>query len=222
MPELVERQTLLARYGLPPAEIERRSLALVEAQAGAALPADPVARKVAVMMLYATGEPALAPQIRVGGGAVEAGLAALAAGRPICTDVRMVAAAIEPTSTRLGIEVRCWIDDPATVRYARERNMTRAAAAVQLHIGELHDAVVVIGNAPTALLALLDEVDAGRVQPALIVGVPVGLVAAAESKDELLKRAVPYVTVLGTRGGSAIAAAAINAILRLAVGSSGG
>jgi precorrin-8X/cobalt-precorrin-8 methylmutase len=79
--------------------------------------------------------------------------------------------------------------------------------------------VVVVGNAPTALLALLDAVDEGRASPALVVGTPVGLVAAAEAKEELVQRAVPFITVLGTRGGSAIAAAALNALLRMATGS---
>jgi precorrin-8X/cobalt-precorrin-8 methylmutase len=187
--------------------------------AGAALPTDPDARRVAVMMLYATGDPDLAGSIRVHPGAVAAGLAALRGGRPIVTDVRMVAAAVESERLgRLGVTVRCAIDHPGAAARATARGITRAAAAMELLVPELEGALVAIGNAPTALLALLDAVDAGRAHPALIVGTPVGLVAAAESKEELMARTVPYVTVLGTRGGSAIAAAAVNAIVRIAAG----
>jgi precorrin-8X/cobalt-precorrin-8 methylmutase len=211
-------ETLLQRYGLPPGEIEARSLAQVEQIAGAALPADPLARKVAVMMLYATGDPHLAAEIRVHPAAVEAGLEALRAGRPIVTDVRMVAAAVESASARLGAEVFCAIDHPDAARVAAERGITRSAAGMELMAGRLDGAVAVIGNAPTALLVLLDLIDAGRASPALVVGTPVGLIAASESKQELVERSIPYVTVLGTRGGSAIAAAALNALLRLATG----
>jgi precorrin-8X/cobalt-precorrin-8 methylmutase len=210
------RDTLLARYGLPAAEIEARSLALVERLAGDALPSEPAARKVAVMMLYATGDPDLGDRIRIHPRAVEVGLAAMRSACRIVTDVRMVAAAVEGGAGRLGCEVVCAIDQPGAEAIARERGITRASAGLQLLVDRLGGAVVVIGNAPTALLALLDAVDEGRARPALIVGTPVGLVAAAESKEELVRREVPYVTVLGNRGGSAIAAAALNALLRQA------
>lgn len=212
-------KTLLARYGLPPAEIEARSLALVEELAGPALPTEPAARRVAVMMLYATGDPSLADQVRIHPTAVEAGLAALRGGCLIVTDVRMVAAAVEEERlARFGVRVVCAIGQPGAERIARERGTTRTAAAIDLLANRLNGAVVVIGNAPTALLALLDAVDAGRARPALIIGTPVGLIAAGESKAELARRSIPFVTLLGTRGGSAIAAAALNALLRLAEG----
>lgn len=211
-------ETLLARYGLPPAEIEARGLALVEQRAGAGLPSDLHTRRVAVMMLYATGDPGLADRVRIHPRAVEAGLAALRGGCRIVTDVRMVAAAVEPGAARLGCPLICAIDHPNAPAVARRRGITRTAAGIEQLAGDLGGAVAIIGNAPTALLALLDAVDAGRPAPALIVGTPVGLIAAAEAKDELVRRAVPYVTVLGTRGGSAIAAAALNALLRIATG----
>jgi precorrin-8X/cobalt-precorrin-8 methylmutase len=212
------RQTLLARYGLPPAEVEARSLALVEELAGDALPEESGARQVAIMMLYATGDPALANRIRIHPRAVDVGLAALRAGCTIVTDVRMVAAAVEDGSARLGSEVVCAIEHPQTETLARERNLTRAAAAMDLVTPRLDAAIAVVGNAPTALLALLDAVDQGRARPALIIGTPVGLIAASEAKEALVKRSTPYITVLGTRGGSAIAAAALNALLRMAAG----
>ena len=213
-----EGLTLLARHGLPPADIEARSLALIEQSADAALPAEPRARKLAVMMLYATGDPGLADRVRIHLAAVDAGLAALQTSGRIVVDVRMVAAAVEPTSARLGLEVVCAIDHPKAEARAHERGTTRTAAAMELLAGTLDRAVAVVGNAPTALLALLDAVDQGRTRPALIIGTPVGLVAASEAKQELIERAIPYVTVLGTRGGSAMAAAALNALLRLATG----
>ena len=233
------RQTLLARYGLPPEEIETRSLSLVEQLAGNSLPLEASSRRVAIMMLYATGDPGLASQIRIHPNAVSHGLAALRAGCTIVTDVRMVAAAVERERLAgVGSEVVCAIDEPETEQLARDRRLTRAAAAIEVSAGEslgdagrrgqargpaptggrLDGAVVVIGNAPTALLALLDAVDQDRARPALIIGTPVGLVAASEAKEELIERPIPYVTVLGTRGGSAIAAAALNALIRMATG----
>src|SRR5205823_11746267 len=152
-------------------------------------------------------------------GAVEAGLSALRVGCTIVCDVRMVAAAIEGERlSGLNVEVVRAIDQAGAPELARERRTTRAAAGMELLAGQMADAIVVIGNAPTALLALLDAVDESRVRPALIIGTPVGLVAASESKQELLRRSIPYITVLGTRGGSAIAAAALNALIRMTSG----
>jgi precorrin-8X/cobalt-precorrin-8 methylmutase len=149
--------------------------------------------------------------------AVEAGLASLRTTKLIVTDVCMVAAAVESTAARLGAEVVCAIDHAQAESLARQRNITRSAVAIDLLADRLSNAVVVIGNAPTALLALLDAIDTARCRPALIIGTPVGLIAAAEAKSELTARSIPYVTVLGSRGGSAIAAAALNALLRMAV-----
>jgi precorrin-8X/cobalt-precorrin-8 methylmutase len=211
-------QTLLARYGLPPSEVEALSLRLVAEQAGAALPSDPAARRVAVAMLYATGDPALADRIVIHPVAVEAGVAALKAGCKIVTDVRMVAAAVEADSARLGAQVICAIDERGAEELARDRGLSRSAAGIDLLAERMVGAVVAVGSAPTALLALLDAVDVGRARPALIIGTPVGLVAASQAKDELARRPTPYITVLGTRGGSAMAAAALNVLLELARG----
>jgi precorrin-8X/cobalt-precorrin-8 methylmutase len=212
------RETLLARYGLPPGEIEALSLRLIEEQAGVALPSDPAARRVAVAMLYATGDPALADRIAVHPDAVEAGVAALKAGCKIVTDVRMLAAAVQAEATRLGAEVICAIDQRGAEELSHDRGLTRSAAGVALLAERMGGAVVAVGSAPTALLALLDAVDDGRARPALIIGTPVGLVAASQAKDELARRPTPYITVLGTRGGSAMAAAALNVLLNLARG----
>jgi precorrin-8X/cobalt-precorrin-8 methylmutase len=208
--------TLLERYGLPPGEVERLSLARLEEQVGASLPEDPAARHLMRRILYAAGDPALAPMVLVHPSAVAVGVEALSAGAPVIVDVCMVAAGIHQDALRrLGCSLVVAIDEPRARRVAIEAGITRSAAAFRLIASRLGGAVVAIGNAPTGLLALLDLVDAGAPPPAVILGMPVGLVAAAESKVELAKRATPYATVLGTRGGSPLAAAAVNGLVDL-------
>jgi precorrin-8X/cobalt-precorrin-8 methylmutase len=210
--------TLLARYGLPPAAIEARSLAHVEARLANRLPAAPQERTVAVRMVYAAGDLGLVDAIRISPGAVAAALGALRAARPVVVDVRMLAVAVEGGPlARLGCPVQVALAAPGAAERARAEGTTRAAAGVARLASRWAGATVAIGTAPTALLALLDLLDAGSAPPAIIVGTPVGFVAAAEAKDELMRRAVPYVTVAGTRGGAALAAAALNALGRLAL-----
>jgi precorrin-8X/cobalt-precorrin-8 methylmutase len=207
---------LVTRYALAPAEIEARSLASVESSLSRRFP-DADERAVATRMLYAAGDTELATALQFSPGAVRAGIEALRTGSNIVADVRMLVAAIDHGRARaLGCPIHCAIDDATVAERARASGMPRAVEAMRLLAPELRSGVAVIGNAPTALLSLLDLVDSGLVQPRLIIGTPVGFVAAAESKAELAKRAVPYVTVTGTRGGSALAAAALNAMLRLA------
>jgi precorrin-8X/cobalt-precorrin-8 methylmutase len=210
--------TLLARYGLPPDEIEARSLALVETRLADKLPTDAAERAVIGRMIYAAGDLAVVDSIRVSPGAVVRALSALRGARPVLVDVRMLAVAVEhgPLS-RLGCAVRVALLAPGAAEHARATGTTRAAAGLQLLAPVWEGAVVAIGTAPTALLALLDLVDAGNQPPAVVIATPVGFVAAAESKEELTRRAIPYVTVLGTRGGAGLAAAALNALGRLAL-----
>ena len=211
-------RTLLDRFGLPPAEIEQLSLRRLEHTAGHLLPTDPASRRLVLRVLYAAGDPDLAPQLRVHPEAVRAGLAALRRGSPVLVDVQMVAAGLHRQRlAQLGCEVLVAIDQADARRVAAEGGVTRAAAGVRLLLPRASESVVAIGNAPTALLALLDGLDAGAPPPALIVGMPVGMVAAAESKAELLRRDVPYVTLVGTRGGSPLAAAALNALTAMAL-----
>ena len=211
-------ESLLDRFGLPPAEIEQLSLGRLEQSAGHLLPTDPAARRLVLRVLYAAGDPDLAAQVRLHPEAVQAGLAALRRGTPVVVDVQMVAAGLQRARlAQLGCEVVVAIDQPEARRLADEARITRAAAGVRLLAPRLANAVVAIGNAPTALLALLDALEDGAPPPAVILGLPVGMVAAAESKAELLGRAVPYVTLLGTRGGSPLAAAALNALTEMAL-----
>ncbi|MFI5265968.1 MAG: precorrin-8X methylmutase [Chloroflexota bacterium] len=200
--------SLMQRHGLPPEEIERRSLALVEAAIPACSGWTSHAREVVKRMVYAAGDLGLAGLARMHPDAVEAGLEALRAGAPIVCDVRMVAAGLRKCANPVHVAV--------DVEVGEQLRVTRCAAGVRQLSVELNGGIALIGNAPTALLALLDMVDEGRCQPALVIATPVGFVAAAESKQELVKRDLPYVTVEGTRGGSPLAAAALNALLILA------
>jgi precorrin-8X/cobalt-precorrin-8 methylmutase len=205
---------------LAPEGIEARSFAIInELLPGFdhSQPEWPLIQRI----VHTTGDPAIADGIKVHPQAVEAGIRALRAGQPILTDVKMVAAGISRVlAAKLGCEIVCAIDEPAVQAMARERGITRSEAAMRHLSSRMPGAVVAIGNAPTALFALLDYLDAQQPPPALIIGTPVGFVGATEAKAELYSRtpaSVPYITLLGTRGGSATAAAAVNALLRLAV-----
>ncbi len=211
-------RSLVERYVLPPEAIELLSHKRVRAAIGdLGLPATDQA--IVERMVYAAGDPSLAPLVHVHPDAAAAGLAALRTGCAIVCDVKMVTVAVSKEAAAvLGCTILCAIDDPAVVAAARAERLPRAVIAIRSLAPHLEGGIAVVGNAPTALLALLDLVDAGAVRPALIIGTPVGFVAAAESKAELMARGVPYVTIEGTRGGSAVAAAASNALLRLATG----
>ena len=203
----------MQRLALAPDEIERRSLALVEAAIPSCSGWTSDAREVVKRMVYAGGDLALAGLAHVHPDAVEAGVEALRAGAPIVCDVRMVAAGLRKCANPVHVA----IDIPLPPQWERRgEGLTRSAKGMLASQELLNGGIAAIGNAPTALLALLDMVDEGRCQPALVIATPVGFVAAAESKQELLRRDLPAITVEGTRGGSPLAAAALNALLILA------
>ncbi|THG76079.1 precorrin-8X methylmutase [Pseudomonas sp. A-1] len=194
-------------------EIYRQSFATIRAEADlAAIPAD--LEKLAVRVIHACGMVDVVDELRFSPGAGSAGRAALAAGAPILCDARMVAEGITRARLPAGNPVICTLNDPEIPALARERGNTRSAVALEHWRDHLEGSVVVIGNAPTALFYLLEMLDAGAPKPALILGFPVGFIGAAESKDMLAadSRGVPYVIVRGRRGGSAMAAAAVNAL----------
>ncbi len=180
------------------------------------LPAD--AEKVAVRMIHGSGQTDLVDDLVVHPRLGSSGRAALAAGAPVLTDARMVAMGITAGRLPAGNEVLCFLTDPEVPDLAREWQTTRTAAAVSLWEPHLDGAVVAIGNAPTALFHLLEMLIAGAPRPAAIVGCPVGFIGARESKEALVALAddhgidVPYVTVRGRRGGSAMASSAVNAL----------
>ncbi|SAK52718.1 precorrin-8X methylmutase [Caballeronia calidae] len=195
------------------AEIYRQSFATIRAEADlAAVPAD--LEKLAVRLIHACGMVDIASDLRFSAGAGSAGRRALAAGAPILCDARMVAEGITRARLPADNRVICTLSDPSIAERARAMNNTRSAAALELWRPHLEGAIVAIGNAPTALFHLLDMLDAGAPKPALILGFPVGFIGAAESKAMLAadSRGVPFVALLGRRGGSAMAAAAVNAL----------
>jgi precorrin-8X/cobalt-precorrin-8 methylmutase len=213
-----EAVTLIERYALPPDEIEPLSIERLGLRLEGIDGLGEAEQEMVRRLVYATGDPGITASVRIHPEAVRAGVDALLAGKPIITDVKMVRAGIDRRRTaRLGCRVACAIDAPEVVERAAASRLPRAVEAMRYLAPDLNGAVAVIGNAPTALLSLLDLVDAGAARPAVIIGTPVGFVAAAESKAELLARDVPYITIEGTRGGSALAVSAVNTLLRRAV-----
>ncbi|GAA2475970.1 precorrin-8X methylmutase [Winogradskya humida] len=193
------------------AEIYRRSFATIRAEADLSrLPAD-VAR-VAVRMIHACGMVDLVEDLAWSPGVVTAARKALQAGAPILCDAQMVASGVTRTRLPAGNEVICTLRDPAVPGIAAEIGNTRSAAAMDLWGDRLGGAIVAIGNAPTALFRLLEMIEAGAPRPAAVLGIPVGFIGAAESKDALAASDLEYLVVRGRRGGSAITAAAVNAL----------
>jgi precorrin-8X/cobalt-precorrin-8 methylmutase len=171
---------------------------------------------VAVRMIHACGAVEIAQHIVFGDNLVAAARGALTAGAPILCDSEMVAHGITRARLSAGNEVICTLNDPRVPDLANKLATTRSAAAIELWRERLAGAVVAIGNAPTALFRLLEILDAGTPKPAAILGIPVGFVGAAESKDALAadSRGVPFLIVRGRIGGSAMTAAAVNALAR--------
>ena len=200
-------------YLRDPAEIYRRSFATIAAEADLkAMPSD--VAEVATRLIHACGMVDLVEDLVWTPDVVSAGRAALAAGATILTDAQMVASGIMVTRLPARNRVLCALSDPAVPALAVQHDTTRSAAALDLWLPHLDGAIVAIGNAPTALFRLLELIDAGVPRPAVILGFPVGFVGAAESKAELAAnpRGIPFITVRGRRGGSAMASAAVNAL----------
>ena len=195
------------------AEIYRRSFATIREEADlSALP--PSAHGLAVRMVHACGMTDLPADIRCSPDLVPVARRALQGGAPILCDALMVANGVTRSRLPAGNDVVCTLNDAVVPSLAAQLGTTRSAAAMELWIDRLDGAVVAIGNAPTSLFRLLELIDGGAPRPAAIVGIPVGFVGAAESKVALAEHAaaIPFATVLGRRGGSAMTAAAINAI----------
>jgi precorrin-8X/cobalt-precorrin-8 methylmutase len=193
------------------AAIYRQSFATIRAEAHlAGLPAD-VAR-VAVRMIHACGQVDLVGDLAWSADVVAQARAALDAGAPVLCDTQMVASGVTRSRLPKDNDVVCTLSDPRTRTLAASLDTTRTAAALELWRDRLDGAVVAIGNAPTALFHLLEMVAAGAPRPAAVLGIPVGFVGAAESKEALAGSDLPFLVVCGRRGGSAMTAAAVNAI----------
>ena len=211
---MAERQSYL-RSG---AAIYECSFAIIRAEADLSR-FSPEEADVAVRMIHACGLVEAAAHIVFGGGLVAAARSALAKGAPILCDAEMVAHGVTRARLSGNNKVTCTLNDPRVPAHAAARDTTRSAAAVGLWKDQLAGAVVAIGNAPTALFRLLEMLASGAPRPAAILGIPVGFVGAAEAKDALIDnpRGVPFLTVRGRLGGSAMAAAAVNALARAGV-----
>ena len=194
------------------AEIYRRSFAIIRAEADLSRFSG-TAERVVVRMIHACGMTDLPRDVDLSPEFAEAAEAALKRGAPILCDAKMVANGITRARLPANIVVICTLDDPRVPALASELGNTRSAAAMELWRERLEGALVVFGNAPTALFHLLEMLDAGALRPAAIIGIPVGFIGAAESKEALARDGrVPYLVVHGRRGGSAMAAAAVNAL----------
>jgi precorrin-8X/cobalt-precorrin-8 methylmutase len=193
------------------AAIYRRSFATIRAEADLAGLPDDVAR-VAVRMIHACGQVDLVDDLAFSPDVVRRAREALDAGAPVLCDATMVASGVTRRRLPKDNDVVCTLQDPRTPELARRLGTTRTAAALELWRNRLEGAVVAIGNAPTALFHLLEMVEAGAPRPAAVLGIPVGFVGAAESKDALAASDLEFLVVRGRRGGSAITAAAVNAI----------
>jgi precorrin-8X/cobalt-precorrin-8 methylmutase len=193
------------------AEIYRQSFATIRAEADLdRLPGD-VAR-VAVRMIHACGQVDLVQDIAFSPAVVARAREALDAGAPVLCDAQMVASGVTRRRLPQDNDVVCMLNDPRTPALAAELGTTRTAAALELWGDRLDGAVVAIGNAPTALFHLLEMVAGGSPRPAAVLGIPVGFIGAAESKEALAASDLEFLVVRGRRGGSAMTAAAINAI----------
>ena len=209
--------SLVKKYALLPDEIDRESLKLVEASLPDSRSWSDAERNVVCRIVRAEGDPAIANAVRFSPGAVDQGINALRGGAEVVTDVRMVEVGISKVLlSNLGISTRCQIDTPQVASRAQKEGTTRSVASIRELAPYMNGSVVAVGNAPTALLALLDLVGDKLATPALIIGMPVGFVACAESKEELSRSSIPYISVWDRRGGSSAAAATVNALLSLA------
>lgn len=203
----------MADYIRDPTDIYRRSFAQVCAETDLArLPAS--LHDMAVRLVHACGMPDIVADIAFGGDVAAAGREALAAGAPVLVDANMVAVGIARRRLPSATKVICTLDRPEVASLSQAIGNTRSAAAVDLWRPMLEGAIVAVGNAPTALFRLLEILAEGAPRPAAILGFPVGFVGAAESKQALIDAAgdIPFITLCGRRGGSALAAAAVNAL----------
>lgn len=199
-------------YERRPAEIYRQSFAIIRTEARLAR-FSPVEERVAVRLVHTSGSVELCDDIAFSSDFAGAAVAALRNGAPILCDARMIVSGVTRSRLPAHNELLCMLDHPDVPALAKEQGTTRSAAAFSLFRERLDGAVVAIGNAPTALFRLLEMLDEAPARPAAIIGVPVGFVGAAESKEALARDGrAPFMLVRGRKGGSALAVAALNAL----------
>ena len=198
---------------MKPMDIERRSFEIItELLDGRTL--EPENEMVVKRVIHTTADFEYADNLCFSPGAVERGVAALRSGCDIVTDTQMARAGINKTVlSRLGGQVRCFMSDPDVAEEAKARGVTRAAVSMERAAALEKPCVFAVGNAPTALLTLCQLMAAGRLSPALVIGVPVGFVNVVESKERIMEAGAPYIVARGRKGGSNVAAAICNAML---------
>lgn len=203
-----------------PDEIEQRSFQIIEEEAGShRWPTDqwPIVRRV----IHTTADFEYLQTMRFHPDAVSAGIGAIRSGRTVITDTNMARIGIRNRGLQpFGAAARCLMDDPQIHRIAGQQGATRAAAAVDAAVEAMEGGIYVVGNAPTALLRLIERIGEGDARPALVIGLPVGFVNAAESKAALAQLDTPYITNTGRKGGSNVAAGVVNALILMAAGQS--
>jgi len=207
---------------IPPQEIEKRSFAIIDSEVPAPRPFEGEEWLIARRLVHTSADFDLLRNLSFHPRSVQAGVEALKRGCLIVTDTEMARVGMTMRRLeRLGSRVECYINHPDVVTSAERDGTTRSAAAVDHAASRLTGAIYAVGNAPTALLRLLQRMEKGECRPALIVGVPVGFVNAAESKELLiLQRETPYLTIRGRKGGSNLAAAVVNQLAEIALGQS--
>lgn len=202
---------------MKPDEIESRSFEIIDREAGLHnFTADQWV--IVQRMIHTSADFEYMQNIRFHPDAVTTGIDAIRTGQTIITDTNMARVGIRSKDLReFDVSVKCFMDDPAVHKRAKENGTTRAKAAVDAAIADMEKGIYVIGNAPTALLHLVQLLANGKAQPALIIGLPVGFVNAAESKAALMETNFPYISNIGRKGGSNIAASVVNALTKLAM-----
>ncbi|MBE1444636.1 precorrin-8X methylmutase [Paenibacillus sp. OAS669] len=199
-----------------PQEIEERSFQMITEELGDH-PFTAEQYSVVQRVIHASADFELGRSMLFHRDAVQAGIQAIRAGKTIVADVQMVQVGIsKPRIAKFGGDVKVYISDPDVMEEAKRLNTTRAIISIRKAIREADRGIFAIGNAPTALLELIRLVKEGEAKPGLVIGVPVGFVSAAESKEELAKLDIPFITNIGRKGGSPVAVAAVNAISLMA------
>jgi precorrin-8X/cobalt-precorrin-8 methylmutase len=201
---------------MKPAEIESTSFEIIDAEVGNH-DFDAPQWSIVRRMIHTTADFEFKDMVRIHPQAIAAGIQAIRSGKMIITDTNMARVGIRTTElAQFGAAVKCYMNDPRVHEIAKSNGTTRAKAAVDVAAADMSGGIYAVGNAPTALLRLIELINAGKISPALIIGLPVGFVNAAESKAALWQMDYPSITNIGRKGGSNLAASVVNALIILA------
>ena len=203
---------------MKPEKIESTSFEIIDREAG---PHDFDESQWSIVrrMIHTTADFEFKEMVRFHPRSISVGIEAIRSGKTIITDTNMARVGIRAKDlASFGGSLKCFVNDPVIHEKARNNGTTRAKAAVDMAIDDMNEGIYVVGNAPTALLRLIELINAGRARPALVVGLPVGFVNAAESKAALMEMDYPYISNIGRKGGSNLAASVVNALIIMAKG----